>query len=71
VRAALNGGAASAGEIARRVPWTRRNRSFNDLGEWHQQFAVAETIAHLQHLFATGRVTRETGPDPIRYSAAG
>jgi glyoxylase-like metal-dependent hydrolase (beta-lactamase superfamily II) len=71
VLAALEGGAASAGEVAQRLPWTRRNRSFGDLGEWHQQFAVAETIAHLHHLFAFGRVTRATGPDPIRYVAAG
>ena len=63
-------GAASAGEIARRLPWTRRNRAFAGLGEWHQQFAVSETIAHLQHLFVRGRVTRAGGPDPIRYMAA-
>jgi glyoxylase-like metal-dependent hydrolase (beta-lactamase superfamily II) len=70
VLAALAGGAASAGEIAVRLPWTRRNRAFAGLGEWHQQFAVAETIAHLHHLAATGRVTQATGPDPIRYIAA-
>ena len=69
VLAALEGGAASAGEIAMRLPWTRRNRSFTDLGDWHQQFAVAETIAHLRHLEAIGRVRREAGPDPIRYIA--
>jgi glyoxylase-like metal-dependent hydrolase (beta-lactamase superfamily II) len=70
VLAALEGGAASAGEVALRLPWTRRNRAFGDLGEWHQQFAVAETIAHLVHLEATGRVARDPGPDPIRYTAA-
>jgi hypothetical protein len=70
VLAALDGGAASAGEIAMRLPWTRRNRTFSDLGEWHQQFAVAETIAHLHHLEAIGRVRRADGPDPIRYIAA-
>jgi glyoxylase-like metal-dependent hydrolase (beta-lactamase superfamily II) len=69
VVAALESGAASAGEIALRLPWTRRNRSFNDLGQWHQQFAVSETIAHLHHLRACGRVVLESGPDPIRYRA--
>jgi glyoxylase-like metal-dependent hydrolase (beta-lactamase superfamily II) len=68
---ALGDGAASAGEIARRLPWTRRNRAFADLGEWHQQFAVSETIAHLHHLAVTGRVGLAGGPDPIRYVAAG
>lgn len=65
---ALGTGAASAGEIAERLPWTRRNRAFAGLGEWHKQFAVSETIAHLQHLFVGGRVTRTSDPDPIRYA---
>jgi glyoxylase-like metal-dependent hydrolase (beta-lactamase superfamily II) len=68
VRAA---GPVSAGDVARRLPWTRRNRSFADLGEFHQQFAVSETIAHLHHLRAGDRVVREDGPDPIRYAAGG
>jgi glyoxylase-like metal-dependent hydrolase (beta-lactamase superfamily II) len=70
VLAAVRAGTAGAGEIARRLPWTRRNRSFDDLGEFHQQFAVSETIAHLHHLCASARIVREAGPDPIRYSAA-
>jgi glyoxylase-like metal-dependent hydrolase (beta-lactamase superfamily II) len=65
---ALGTGAASAGEIAERLPWTRRNRAFAGLGEWHKQFAVSETIAHLQHLFVGGRVARTGDPDPIRYT---
>jgi glyoxylase-like metal-dependent hydrolase (beta-lactamase superfamily II) len=68
--AAIGLGAANAGEIASRLPWTRRNRVFGDLGEWHQQFAVSETLAHLQHLLVLGRVTRIEGPDPIRYMNA-
>ena len=66
----LKAGTASAGEIAQRLPWTRRNRAFETLGAWHQQFAVSETLAHLQHLFVDGRITRAPGPDPIRYSPA-
>jgi glyoxylase-like metal-dependent hydrolase (beta-lactamase superfamily II) len=69
VLAAVRAAPASAGDIARRLPWTRRNRSFAELGEFHQQFAVSETIAHLHHLGASGRVARERGPDPIRYAA--
>jgi glyoxylase-like metal-dependent hydrolase (beta-lactamase superfamily II) len=64
-------GPVSAGDVARRLPWTRRNRSFADLGEFHQQFAVSETIAHLHHLNAAERVVRDDAHDPIRYSAAG
>jgi glyoxylase-like metal-dependent hydrolase (beta-lactamase superfamily II) len=70
VLAALGTGAATAGEIAVRLPWTRRNRAFADLGAWHQQFAVAETIAHLHHLHRTGRVTRDEGSELIRYTKA-
>jgi glyoxylase-like metal-dependent hydrolase (beta-lactamase superfamily II) len=68
VVAALTAGSASAGEIAARLPWTRRNRAFADLGEFHQQFAVAETIAHLQYLHARGLVMREADPARIRYA---
>jgi glyoxylase-like metal-dependent hydrolase (beta-lactamase superfamily II) len=71
VLAAVRAATASAGEIARRLPWTRRNRAFADLGEFHQQFAVSETIAHLHHLRGAGRVARVPGPDPIRYAATG
>ena len=56
---ALGVGPSSAADIAGRLPWTRRNKSFADLGEFHQQFAVAETIAHLEHLRHEARVTRE------------
>lgn len=70
ILSAVGSGAATAGEIANRLPWTRRNRAFAELGEWHQQFAVSETLAHLQHLLVRGRVRRVDGPDPIRYVAA-
>lgn len=69
VLAVIRAAPASAGEVARRLPWTRRNRSFADLGEFHQQFAVSETIAHLHHLRAAGRAERLSGHDPIRYAA--
>jgi glyoxylase-like metal-dependent hydrolase (beta-lactamase superfamily II) len=70
VLAALGTGAATAGEVAVRLPWTRRNRTFAELGEWHQQFAVAETIAHLHHLRERRRVSRVDGPELIHYTVA-
>ena len=66
---ALAAGPAAAGAVAARLPWTRRNRAFDVLGEFHQQFAVSETIAHLQHLCARGLVERETAPERIRYAS--
>jgi glyoxylase-like metal-dependent hydrolase (beta-lactamase superfamily II) len=61
---------ASAGEIARRLPWTRRNRTFEELQPMHRQFAVSETIAHLEHLRARGivRIEAESGTGPIAYA---
>lgn len=56
ILAALGRGPADAGAVAGRLPWTRRALPLAELGSWHRQFAVAETIAHLINLEATGRV---------------
>ena len=61
-------GSASAGDVARALKWRRRGDAFEMLEPVHQQFAVAETIAHLEHLRAAGRVTRDRSGDPIRYA---
>jgi len=63
-------GNASAADIARALPWTRKNRNFSELSEAHQQFAVAETIAHLEHLRLAGRVVRDTSGATIAYAPA-
>lgn len=60
--------AVSAAAVAERLPWTRRERRFADLGAWHQEFAMSETIAHLVHLQQRGVMEREDGADgAIRY----
>jgi glyoxylase-like metal-dependent hydrolase (beta-lactamase superfamily II) len=64
--AALDAGAASAGDVARAVPWTRRERPFAGLSPFHQEFAVTETLAHLEHLRIRGSV-RRIGDGPILY----
>ena len=65
---AVRRGPCSAAEIARDLPWTRRNRSFAELGEMHQQFAVAETIAHLEHLRARRVVARDAAAHRMTYA---
>jgi glyoxylase-like metal-dependent hydrolase (beta-lactamase superfamily II) len=55
--------AVSAAEVAAQLPWTRRERRFADLGGWHQEFAMSETIAHLVHLERRGVMEREDRPD--------
>jgi hypothetical protein len=58
---ALAGEPASAFEVARRV--------FPDELSDHQlRFAVAETLAHLEHLVDDGRAER-LGGDVVRYRA--
>jgi glyoxylase-like metal-dependent hydrolase (beta-lactamase superfamily II) len=70
VLAALGTAAHSAGDVARDLPWTRRERSFASLAAWHQQFAVTETIAHLEHLRVRGVVVRTDEGERIRYVCA-
>jgi glyoxylase-like metal-dependent hydrolase (beta-lactamase superfamily II) len=60
-------GARSAGDVARTLTWTRRERSFDSLSEFHRQFAVSETLAHLAQLDAKGMVVRDAGAQPVTY----
>ncbi len=64
---AFHGKIKSAGEIAHSIGWTRRETPFSDLEEAHQQFAVAETIAHLEHLRARDYVRSEDDGTTIVY----
>jgi glyoxylase-like metal-dependent hydrolase (beta-lactamase superfamily II) len=68
VLAALAEGPASATGIARLLPWRRRGDRFEQLSEAHQQYAVAETLAHLEHLCARGLVGLDAEANPIRYA---
>jgi glyoxylase-like metal-dependent hydrolase (beta-lactamase superfamily II) len=68
VLAALADAPASAADVAHLLPWRRRGDRFEQLTPAHQQFAVAETLAHLEHLRARGVVARDTAADPIRYA---
>jgi glyoxylase-like metal-dependent hydrolase (beta-lactamase superfamily II) len=67
---ALASGCATGAEVAGALRWRRRGDRFDQLPPPHQQFAVAETLAHLERLRALGRVTRETGVTPIRWCLA-
>ena len=66
---AFNGKRKSATEIARTIGWTRRETPFSELSEAHRQFAVAETIAHLEHLRARDYVRRDDDGTTIVYEA--
>ncbi|HEV2642707.1 MAG TPA: MBL fold metallo-hydrolase, partial [Candidatus Elarobacter sp.] len=47
---ALAGGPLTAAQVAGCLKWRRRGDRFDQLPHEHQQFAVAETLAHLEHL---------------------
>ncbi len=58
-RAALAAGPRTAFEVARALPWTRRNRHYDDLDVFNRQLAVSETAAHLDLLVSQGAVAAD------------
>lgn len=66
----LAGGAHDAASVARAIPWTRRKRTFDNLAVAHRQFAVAETLAHLEALRVRGLVTRDDAALPYAFALA-
>jgi glyoxylase-like metal-dependent hydrolase (beta-lactamase superfamily II) len=65
---ALARGPRTAAAVARALKWTRSNRTFEELEELHQQFAVAETLAYLEYSRLRDLVTRDEGVTPILYA---
>jgi hypothetical protein len=59
--AAQAGGAATSQEVARQLPWTRRDREYADLDTFNRGMAAMETKAHLELLVARGLATYEIG----------
>ena len=57
-REAVAGGAATALDVARALPWTRRGRRFEDLDPFNQLLAVGESAAHLELLVERGELLR-------------
>jgi len=68
---ALAHGPRTAAEVAAEVDWTRAERAFADLPEMQRLFAMAETLAHVQHARLAGRVVAHEAPLPITYALAG
>ena len=69
-RAALSGGARTAFEVARELPWTRRDRRYDELDGFNRQLAVQETAAHLDLLVSEGTVRATTVDGVRRYLAS-
>jgi glyoxylase-like metal-dependent hydrolase (beta-lactamase superfamily II) len=54
-------------EVAMRLSWRRNSSRFEDLPTSERSFAVVETLAHLEHLRAHGKVEKLVTPDVVRY----
>lgn len=70
--AAVAGGAATAYEVARALPWTRRGTAFDDLDPFNRMLAVNETVAHLEVLVRRGELASSEsgdGPGAVRHYA--
>jgi glyoxylase-like metal-dependent hydrolase (beta-lactamase superfamily II) len=61
----LASGLVTAGDIARAMPWTRRNKHIHDLEPTHQMSAMMEVAAHLEVLASRGRVAKRRRPDGV------
>ncbi len=67
--AALHAGAVTAFEVACQLPWTRRERRFDELDMFNQRLAVSETGAHLELLVTQGRATKTLDENVYNYAA--
>lgn len=67
---ALESGPLTGAQAAATLRWRRRGDRFDQLPPDHQQFAVAETLAHLEHLRARGEVTRDDTTPAITWTLA-
>jgi glyoxylase-like metal-dependent hydrolase (beta-lactamase superfamily II) len=65
---ALDNGPKTATEVAGMLRWRRRGDRFDQLHPDHRQFAVAETLAHLDHLRRRNEVTRSDSPARITWT---
>jgi glyoxylase-like metal-dependent hydrolase (beta-lactamase superfamily II) len=67
-REAVAAGAATAYDVARRLSWTRHERSFDELDVFNAALASMETMAHLDLLARRGVLTREVTEGTAGYA---
>jgi glyoxylase-like metal-dependent hydrolase (beta-lactamase superfamily II) len=66
----LQAGPMTGAAVAATLRWRRRGDRFDQLPPEHQQFAVAETLAHLEHLRARGEVVHDDSGAAITWKLA-
>lgn len=62
-------GASTGYEVATVLPWTRREKRFDDLDVFNQMLAVNETVAHLDVLVERGDLKTSTTEGILHYLA--
>lgn len=67
--AAVQEGRHTAHEVARVLPWTRRDHRLDDLDPMNRMLAIMETAAHLDVLVERGALTCSTDGGVARYGA--
>ncbi|MEP6815354.1 MAG: MBL fold metallo-hydrolase [Marmoricola sp.] len=67
---AVNGGADTAWEVAKELPWTRRQRKASELNPFDAVLAAFETLAHLELLAARGDVTRAEADGTVTFGVS-
>jgi glyoxylase-like metal-dependent hydrolase (beta-lactamase superfamily II) len=68
---AVEGGASTAWEVAKELPWTRREKKASDLNPFDATLAAFETLAHLELLAAQGDVTRAEVEGTVTFGKRG
>jgi glyoxylase-like metal-dependent hydrolase (beta-lactamase superfamily II) len=63
-------GAETGLQVAQRLPWTRRERRFDELDLYNQMLAVTETAAHLELLVSQGRLLASLDGPARRFRTA-
>lgn len=67
---AVAAGAATGHEVARRLTWTRRHRTFDELDVFNRMMAVQETMAHLTVLVERGWLRRSVREGVVEFARA-
>ncbi len=62
--------ASTAADVSRQLTWTRSSRTFAELPTLQQRLAVAETIAHAEHLRDRGALTTTDRNGVVYYAVA-
>jgi len=68
--AALATGGSTALDVAKQLPWTRRERPYHRLDLFNRMLAVWETLTHLELLASRGEVRRDEVAGEWRFAPA-